>query len=128
MKKYQATVRVKNTQIKTLIFAENPIHARLLVQYQFGFNSLISRPTEVREDFIGYLLFDDIVKAIQSKPSVKSTIKPKKPLNLSQMRLASLQKQKSNISNNIKAEKERQKIQRLQQSQQQISTLAHKNM
>ena len=44
MNKYLATVRVKGQLIKTYVFADSAIHARLLIQYQFGMDSLTSRP------------------------------------------------------------------------------------
>ena len=45
MNKYQALVRINCQQVKTAVFADSQIHARLILQYQFGMNSLVSAPS-----------------------------------------------------------------------------------
>jgi type I site-specific restriction endonuclease len=47
MQRYQLQVRVNGTWIKTVIFAENGLHARLLAQYQYGFNNAPFAPTKI---------------------------------------------------------------------------------
>ena len=47
-------------------------------------------------------------------------IKPNKPLTPQQQRIKSLQTQKQNISKQLKAERDRQKIQRAQQAIQSV--------
>lgn len=49
MNKYQAGVRVKGQLVKTVVFADSPIHARLILQYQFGMDSIVSYPTAITE-------------------------------------------------------------------------------
>jgi hypothetical protein len=39
MYRYQVYVKVKGSMVKTIIFADNDIHARLLAQYQYGMNN-----------------------------------------------------------------------------------------
>ncbi len=48
-------------------------------------------------------------------------IKPSKPLTPQQQRIKSLQSQKQNISKQLKAERDRQKIQRAQQTIQSVA-------
>ena len=40
MYRYQVYVKVKGSMVKTIIFADNYIHARLLAQYQYGMNNV----------------------------------------------------------------------------------------
>ena len=47
MNKYQAYVRIKGQLVNTVVFADNPIHARLILQYQFGMDSLASNPSVI---------------------------------------------------------------------------------
>jgi hypothetical protein len=44
MRRYKATVRVKGVAIRTVVYAENSTHARLILQYQFGFTNLLTTP------------------------------------------------------------------------------------
>ncbi len=45
MYRYQVYVKVNGSVVKTIIFADNDIHARLLAQYQYGLNN-VSIPTQ----------------------------------------------------------------------------------
>ncbi len=100
MNKYLATVRVKGQSIKTYVFADSAIHARLLIQYQFGMNSLASGPIKAEGEAVDYQLLDEVIKA-------------HKPLTPQQQRIKSLQTQKDNVSKLLKAERDRQKLQKL---------------
>jgi hypothetical protein len=73
------------------VFADSMIHARLILEYQFGMNSLASSPVQVNE---------------------AGTIKLQTP---DQARLAALKRQKDNVAKQIEAERDRQKIYRAQQ-------------
>ena len=86
MNKYQAGVRVKGQLVKTVVFADSPIHARLILQYQFGMDSIVSYPTAITE---------------------VATIKPLTP---DQQRLKSMQARVKQDQAAIKAERARQKI------------------
>jgi hypothetical protein len=108
MNKYLARVRVNGQSIKTWVFADSAIHARLLIQYQFGMNSLIASPVLAEGDAEGYTQLDEVVKA-------------HKPLTPQQARIKSLQTQKDNISKQLKTERDRQKIQKAHQTIQAIS-------
>ena len=92
MNRYVASVRVKGQLVKTIVFADSQLHARLLLQYQFGFNNLASTPTQVSE-----------------------AIQPIKPLTPQQSRIDGLKRQKETVTKQLKAERDRQKIAKAQQ-------------
>jgi hypothetical protein len=79
------------------VFADSMIHARLILEYQFGMNSLASSPVQVNE---------------------AGTIKLQTP---DQARLAALKRQKDNVAKQIEAERDRQKIYRAQQQISQVT-------
>ena len=91
MKKYQAGVRIKGQLVKTAVFADSPIHARLMLQYQFGMDSIVSYPSAITE---------------------VATIKP---LNPEQARLKSMKDRVKRDQEAVKAERARQKIKTGQQ-------------
>ena len=86
MNKYQSNVRIKGQLIRTVVFADSPIHARLILQYQFGMNSVVAYPTAITE-----------VAAI-------------KPLTPDQTRLKSMKDRVKQDQAAVKAERARQKI------------------
>lgn len=102
MNKYLATVRVGGQLVRTMVFADSSIHARLLIQYQFGMSSIASSPTLTTKQVEGYELFDEVVK----------TIKPIKPLNPSQARVAGLKKNVDTARTALQGERDRQRQQR----------------
>ena len=105
MNKYQAYVRIEGQLVNTAVFADNPIHARLILQYQFGMDSLASSPSVVTPESRGYQMIDEVISAIKAKT----------PQTPEQARVASLQNQKDTASKALKAERNRQKIKRAQQ-------------
>jgi hypothetical protein len=109
MYKYLAMVRLGGNLVKTALFADSPLHALLLLKYQFGMRSVVTSPMRFEGIAEGYTLLDDLVKST-------------KPLTVKQQRLQSLQMQKDNITKQIKAERDRQKI---ATAQQQIYTATH---
>ena len=92
MNKYIASVRIKGQIVKMAVFADSIIHARLILEYQFGLNSLASTPVQVNE---------------------AGTIKPQTP---DQARLAALKRQKDNVAKQIEAERDRQKLAKAQKT------------
>jgi len=48
MNKYVATVLVKGQIVRTVVFAENPMHARLILEFQFGMGNVVSSPTTAK--------------------------------------------------------------------------------
>lgn len=97
MNKYIASVRIRGQIVKMAVFADSMIHARLILEYQFGMNSLASSLVQVNE---------------------AGTIKPLTP---DQARLAALKSQKDNVAKQIKTERDRQKIHRAQQQISQVT-------
>ena len=47
MYRYQVYVKVKGSMVKTIIFADNDIHAGLLAQYQYGINNVSISPQRI---------------------------------------------------------------------------------
>jgi hypothetical protein len=91
MNTYLAHIRINGQLIKTHIHADSAIHARLLVQYVYGMNSIGSDPIQVNED--------EMIK----------------PLPPAKARLAALKQQKDNAVKLLKAERDKQSIQKAQQ-------------
>ena len=100
MNKYVATVRVKGTLVKTVVFADSTLHARLILEFQFGIGSVVQSPT-FAEGATNHCL---TVEEVMSK------IKPIKPLTPQQLRLDTLKKQKEIATNKLKAERDRQNL------------------
>lgn len=96
MNKYQALVRINGQQVKTAVFADSQIHERLILQYQFGMNSLASAPSLSEDE--DTLSVGEAIKMI----------KPIKPLNLKQARVASLKRNIDTAKQQLKLEKDRQ--------------------
>jgi len=91
MNKYLASVRIKGQTVKMAVFADCPLHARLIIEYQFGMNSVVSSPIQVNEA--------EIIK----------------PLTPDQARIKSMQDQVKRDQQAVKAERARQKIKAAQQ-------------
>lgn len=89
MKNYIATIRIKGSHIKTLVHADSQTHARLLLQYQYGWDSIVASPV------------------------LAETIQPKTP---EQLRLDSLKANKDRATNALAAERQRQKISKAQKA------------
>ena len=105
MNKYLATVRVKGQTVRTMVFAESSLHARLILEYQFGIGNVVSNPTQSSKANEDSTPLDEVI----------GTIKPIKPMNPQQAKLDSLKKQKEVASKNLKAERDRQKVVKAQQ-------------
>lgn len=90
MKTYIATVRIKGVPVRTTVQAECPVHARLLLQYQFGMDSIIASPV--------------LAENAQA---------PKTP---EQMRLDILKANKERAGDALAAERQRQKIAKAQRA------------
>jgi hypothetical protein len=86
MKKYLASVRIRGQTVKMTVFAESSTHARLILEFQFGMNSLASAPIQVNE---------------------ASAIKPLTP---DQAKVKSMQDRVKQDQQALKAERARQKI------------------
>lgn len=80
------------------MFADSALHARLILEYQFGIGSIVNSPASVTNE--------DLDTAAPPTPQ--------------QARIDALKKQKDTITKNLQAERDRQK---LAKAQQQISTV-----
>ena len=106
MNKYIATMRIKGQSIKTAVFADSAIHARLILEYQFGMNCILSSPIVTTNESLVGVSIEEALKMI----------KPLKPLTPQQLTIDTLKKQKDQASNRLKAERNRQKISKAQKS------------
>ena len=97
MNKYLATVRIGGQLVKTIVFADTTIHARLLLQYKYGMNSVAMSPVQTNED-------DDTL--------LDSTIKPIKPLTPQKARINSLKQNVERDRQQLQGERDRQRKQR----------------
>lgn len=96
MNKYLLSIRIKGQVVKTTIEADNTIHAKLLGEWHYGIGSVVASPIKLEEQ------------------------SPKAPLTAQQARIKSLQTQKDNVSKQLKAERDRQKIAKAQQTIQSV--------
>jgi hypothetical protein len=106
MNKYILTVRVKGQVVKTAVFADSTYHAQLICQWLYGFNNVLGNATQIAKE-------DTSVEMLEE---VTGFIKPKKPLTPQQARIDGLKKQKDNVSKQLKAERDRQKLVKAQQT------------
>ena len=84
-------MRIKGRTVKMAVFADCPLHARLIIEYQFGMNSVVSSLVQVNE---------------------ASAIKPLTP---DQARIKSMQDRVKRDQQAVRAERARQKIKTAQQ-------------
>jgi hypothetical protein len=89
MKNFTALIRVKGTTVQTSISADNAIHAKLLLQYLYGMNSIV-----------GY-------------SAVSEGTQPKTP---EQLRIDSLKANKDKAASALKAERQRQQVRKAQKT------------
>lgn len=109
MNKYLATLRVHGQSVKTIVFADSTVHAKLLLQYQFGMSSVLIAPVRTTEDSHALMLLDNTANH-QSTPSPE------------QMRIATLKKSKDKAVKNLAAERKRQQVTKAQKK---LSALQH---
>ena len=103
MNKYLATVRVKGKTVRTMVFADSSLHARLILEYQFGIGNVVNNPTHSTKVGEDYIPLEEVIGFI--KP-----IKASKPMNSHQAKIDSLKKQKEVATNNLQAERNRQRV------------------
>ena len=89
MKDYTAIVRLRGHVIRTVVHAENATHARLLLQYQYGFDSIVA------------------------SPSLAETQHPKSP---EQLRIDNLKATKDRAAAALSAERQRQQVAKAQKT------------
>ena len=89
MQDYIAKVRIKGQTVKVLVHAESTTHARLILQYLYGWNSIVTSPV------------------------LAETLKPKTP---EQLRIDSLKANKDRAADALEAERQRQKLAKAQRT------------
>ena len=103
--KYFATVRVMDLSVRTIVYADSLLHARLLLEYEFGIGSVVYSPSLCSEVGQNYTPLEEVVKEVKS-------IKPMTP---QKARIDALKRQKDIASKNLKAERDRQKVAKARQ-------------
>ncbi len=89
MKTYIASVRIKGTTVKTVVPADSYTHAKLLLQYLYGMNSIVAAP---------------VITEVNQPPTPE------------QQRIDSLTAAKEKASANLAAERKRQQIAKAQKA------------
>ena len=112
MKTFIATVRIKGQLIRTTVAADDAIHAKLLLQFLFGMNS-IAAPPAIAENSAGELpdaeqlyLGDGLIKPISSTS----------PSTPEQAQLDALKTRKDQATQALKAARQRIKVTKAQKA------------
>jgi len=92
MNKYFCTIRVKGQAVRTVVFAQSTTHARLMIEYVFGMNSVVSHPV------------------------LAEATTPTTPATPEQQRLATLRATKERAAVALDAERKRQQAARAQKA------------
>jgi hypothetical protein len=101
MNNYLATVRAMGRVLQTAVFAQSPLHARYVLEFQFGIGNVHINPKPV-----SLLLADAVVgEAAVTQAN----------LNPHQQRIKTLQRQKDLISKSIESERAKDKLSKAQQ-------------
>jgi len=91
-----------------MVFADSSLHARLILEYQFGIGNVVNNPTQSTKAEEDYIPLEEVIGFVKPINSLK-------PMNPQQARIDSLKKQKDVASKNLKAERNRQKVASTQQ-------------
>jgi hypothetical protein len=119
MKTYIATVRVHDRLVRTRIWAEEPIHAKLLLQYYFGMNSIAAGPV-LGEGQHSHL--PDAEQLRIEEAAIAAPIKPIKPRSPEQAQIDGLKTRKDQATKALKAAQQRQRVVKAHQSLQKAVT------
>lgn len=114
MNQYIATVRVNGQSYRTGIVADNPVSARVLLQFMFGTANVISPPLLAENTHSSYM---DAIKLYFAESMIKpiSPIKPKTP---EQTEIAALQNRVKQAQQAVKVARARQQMIQAQRSMQ----------
>lgn len=112
MKTYIATVRLNGRLVRTRIWADEPLHAKLLLQYYFGMSSIAAGPV------LGEGTHSNLPDAEQLRIEEAATapIKPIKPRSPEQAQIDSLKARKDQATKALKSAKQRQRVVKAQRS------------
>jgi len=106
MNQYIATVRVHGRLVRTRIWADEPIHAKLLLQYYFGMSSIAAGPV------LGEGKHSHLPDAEQLRihEAAIAKIKPIKTRSPEQAQIDGLKARKDQASQALKSAQQRQKV------------------
>jgi len=116
MKTYIATVRVHGRLIRTRIWADEPIHAKLLLQYYFGMSSIAAGPV-LGEGNYSHL---PDAKQLRIEETPIAPVKPIKPRSPEQAQIDGLKARKDQTAQALKAAQQRQRVVKAQKTLQSV--------
>jgi len=112
MKKYLATIKVSGKVMNTAVFADSAVHARLLLQYQYGMDCLQTIPRPANPQQLSSLALENPSIVHPGKPKTIKAIKPLKPQSPEQMRISNLKAIVDRQKDALRREKDNQRRQR----------------
>ena len=118
MKNYIATIRIRGRQVRTRVWADDPIHARLLLQYLFGMNSIAAGPVLAEGD-CQHLPDAEQLSVQEAKISTIKPTMPIKPVAAKtpeQAQIDSLKARKDQATQALKAAQQRQRVVKAQRT------------
>ena len=112
MKTYIATVRIQGRLVRTRIWADEPIHAKLLLQFYFGMNSIAAGPV------LAEGTHSDLPDAdqLRIREAAIAPIKPIKPRSPEQAQIDGLKARKDQATQALKAAQQRQRVVKAQKT------------
>ena len=123
MNQYIATVRIHGRLVRTRIWADEPLHAKLLLQYYFGMSSIAAGPV-LGEGNHSHL---PDAEQLRIHEAAIAPTKPAKPRSPEQAQIDGLKARKDQASQALKSAQQRQKIVRAHQSLQKAITNSSEN-
>ena len=116
MKTYIATVRIHGRLVRTRIWADEPIHAKLLLQYYFGMNSIAAGPL-LGEGNYSHLPDADQLRIEEAAIAPTKPVKPRSP---EQAQIDGLKARKDQAAQALKSAKQRQRVVKAQKTLQSV--------
>lgn len=101
MNNYLAIVRAMGRVLQTAVFAQSPLHARYILEFQFGIGNVHVNPKPV--------------SLLLANAAMHEATATQANLNPYQQRIKTLQRQKNLISKNIESERAKSKLAKAQQ-------------
>ena len=112
MKTYIATVRIHGRLVRTRIWADEPLHAKLLLQYYFGMSSIAAGPV-LGEGHHSHL---PDAEQLRIEEAAIAPIKPIKPRSPEQAQIDGLKARKDQATQALKAAQQRQRVVKAQKT------------
>jgi hypothetical protein len=112
MKTYIATVRIHGRLVRTRIWADEPLHAKLLLQYYFCMSSISAGPV-LGEGNHSHL---PDAEQLRIHEAVIAPIKPIKPRSPEQSQIDALKTRKDHAAQALKAAQQRQRVVKAQKT------------